>query len=276
MKNILILSDFSTHSKNAISYAMQLFRGRKMNFYFLNIVKVWDYTTDDLMTASGSEVIHSAILKSSKSRLEKEITKLNKRYTEEDYTFTGLTDYDVFTDAVNQAIEKHEVECIFMGADGTSNFVERILGSPRVFRKVNCPILLIPDKYQYKPSKQVLIVLGEGKQYTSSICDMAFKLFFTEPLQASVLRLAEKEPVNTNEEIALVEKDFKQVEVPYFKITDNTEDKGMQLHIVDQAIKADINIVSVSSQSLMTRLFKQSPIASIVNTVEKPTLFMES
>lgn len=262
---------------NATSYAMQLFRSRNAHFYFLNIVKVWNYTTDDLMTASGSEVLYNTILNTSKQRLEQKVDQLKKRYSEQDFEYTALIDYDVFTDAINQAIATYDIDCIIMGSDGASNVVERIFGShsTRVLRQVSCPILVVPDAYRYKPAERLLIVFGEGKQYDRSIFMILDQLFHADSMQVSILRLSEKEPIHVKEELEQVATDFKQEKVPYFKLTKATESRGRQLHIVDQVIKADINIVSITSASFLSRIVKQSPIASMIGTVEKPTLFLE-
>lgn len=71
MKNILILSNFESYSINATTYAMDFFSGQSCHFYFLNVVKVWEYTTDDLMTANEGETVYDTILSSSKSKLKK-------------------------------------------------------------------------------------------------------------------------------------------------------------------------------------------------------------
>lgn len=176
MKNILILSNFESYSTDATTYAMNFFSGQSCHFYFSNIVKVWEYTTDNLMTASKDETIYDTILSSSKSKLKKTITNLENTYTDEAYTFTALIDYDVFTDAIKQAVKAYDIDCILMGSNGKSDFIERLFGShsTRVVRKVDCPVFIIPDNYEYTPLQKVLLVLDQKNVY-SKACEYAIR-----------------------------------------------------------------------------------------------------
>ena len=277
MKNILILSNFESYSINATTYAMQFFSGQSCHFYFLNIVKVWEYTTDNLMAANDDETIYDTILSSSKNKLKKKMAYLKETYAGEDFTFTDLVDYDVFTDAIKQAVKAYDIDCILMGSDGKSNFTERLFGShsTRVVRKVDCPVFIIPDNYSYASIHHVLLVLDQKNVYSSYIFDKAFKIIDRKSIKVSVLRLSESEPLYKKEEVGQIAKDFDQSNVPYFHLSPRTDDKGKQLQIVDEVLHADINVISTRPTSFSSRILKNSGVDELILKIEKPTFFLK-
>ena len=66
MKNILLPTDFSDNSKNAIQYAMEFFKNERCTFYILNVQKASSYTTDNLMVAPENTTIHQSVISDAK------------------------------------------------------------------------------------------------------------------------------------------------------------------------------------------------------------------
>lgn len=277
MKNILILSNFESYSVNATTYAMEFFSGQSCHFYFLNVVKVWEYTTDNLMAASAGETVYDTLLSSSKSKLKKKLTHLEQTYAKENYTFTAIVDYDVFTDAIKQAVKSYAIDCILMGSNGQSNFIERLFGShsTRVVSKVDCPVFIIPDNYTYSMIHNVLLVLDEKNVYSTYIFDKAFNILDKKAVKVAVLRLSETEPLYKQEEITQIEKDFDQRSVPYFHLSQLTDTKGNQLQIVDEVVHADANVISTRPISFTSRLIKNTGVEELILNIQKPTFFLK-
>ncbi|MBE15880.1 MAG: universal stress protein [Dokdonia sp.] len=277
MKNILILSNFESYSKNAIDYTLQLCRGQACHFNFLNIVKVWSYTSDDLMAAKPQQAIYDSILSDSKTQLQHLVSDLRSRYKEENYLFSALTDYDVFTDAIQQAVENYHIDYIVMGADGTSNLIERIFGShsTRVLRNVACPVLIVPKGYRYEKTSKVLLVLDQSNVYNSGMAQKLVDLFPNDKLEVSVLRLSQNDPIHQQEELAAIARDFDQKDIPYFKMPEAEVQKGSLLKTVDAVTHAQFNVVLTQPQSLLHRLVASSGVSDIILNIERPTLFLK-
>lgn len=62
METILLPTDFSKNSLNAIDFAMKMFKETNCTFYILNIQKASSFVSDDLMTASPSVNLYQAII----------------------------------------------------------------------------------------------------------------------------------------------------------------------------------------------------------------------
>ena len=63
MKNILLPTDFSNNSRNAIHYAFQFFKDQECEFYFLNVQKISEYLTGDIYAASKDNSVFDAVFK---------------------------------------------------------------------------------------------------------------------------------------------------------------------------------------------------------------------
>ena len=66
MKNILLPTDFSKNSINAIGYALEFLKDQKCQFYILNVQKASSFITDDMMVVNSSTTIYKTLINSKK------------------------------------------------------------------------------------------------------------------------------------------------------------------------------------------------------------------
>ncbi|MWW24096.1 universal stress protein [Algibacter lectus] len=190
MKNILLLSDFSANSINAIHYAMHFFKNQKCKFHLMNVHKMGSFTSDDLMRFPG-ESIYQSITREPKGKLYVLKAELENTYKNFDYQFEIHIDFDVFIDAINQAVVSRNIDFVVMGTNGVTGAKEILLGSNtiNVIRKVDCKILAIPEGYRFTPIKELLLSVGprdviDGNQFTDLL-----EFMETYQLHLNVLRL---------------------------------------------------------------------------------------
>jgi len=158
MKHILLPTDFSDNSINAIHYALKFFGSEETHFYLINIQKTSDYTTSDLMYRKPSSTLYEAILDDNQFKLKQLIQQLQKEFKSKKYTFKAIVDFDVFTDAIRQAIKTFQIDLIIMGTNGASGAKEKLFGSNtlQVIRQINCPLITVPENYQFSSITKVL------------------------------------------------------------------------------------------------------------------------
>jgi len=158
MKNVLLPTDFSENSINAINYALAFFKNTETNFFVLNVQKTSDYTTSDMMSSSASTTVYRAVLEDNKTQLEKLIKKLRQNFASKKYTFKALVDFDIFTDAIRQAVNSNKIDLIIMGTNGATGAKEAIFGSNtlQVIRTIDCPLITVPEGFHFSPIKSIL------------------------------------------------------------------------------------------------------------------------
>ena len=150
MKRILLPTDFSENSQNAITYALALFKNQECQFHILNIQKLSEYMMDDVMASTQGESAYNSIIKDNNVKLKALVKKLRKTYKLQPFTFNTLFDFDDFVPAINQAVESHNIDLIIMGTNGASGGEELLFGTHTVhaIQIAKCPLLAIPSNYR--------------------------------------------------------------------------------------------------------------------------------
>lgn len=129
MKNILLPTDFSQNSKNAIRFAMKFFEGETCTFHILNTQKPSSYITAEVRTSVPGTSVYDSILKDNKEELEKMIAFCESISKKEDFTFVPKLDFDNIVDAINQSIAINNIELIVMGTNGATGAAEVVLAA---------------------------------------------------------------------------------------------------------------------------------------------------
>ena len=205
MKNILLLTDFSKNSINAIRYALNLFENDMCTFHILNVRSPSGYAAVDLI-AADHESIYDTVIKKTKHKIYKLIVKLENEFENKNFSYDTLVSYNDFVAVINQIKKIKKIDLIVMGTNGATGAKEVIFGSNtiNVLRKVNCPTLVIPEGCIYKLPKEILLPLDildslSGKAFKKLL---VFAKNFTKTLH--ILRI---KPTN---EISLEEKNDKE------------------------------------------------------------------
>lgn len=161
MKKILLLTDFSENSINAIEYALKLFNAEVCDFYVLNVQDSLSYTSDDLILSKSNESIYESLISDNKMRLKGLVNDLKHMANERLHSFEAIVDYDVFIDSIRQLINKYHIDIVVMGTNGASNIKESLFGSNalKVLRYIDCNTLVIPDGFTFNKPKKLLLAL---------------------------------------------------------------------------------------------------------------------
>ncbi len=152
MKNVLIPTDFSENSWNAICYALNFFEKERCSFYVLHVnsAKKNVYNTP---TQKDQEDI-----KSSKKQLRELLNRIAIEFPKnKKHHFYTLTDHNFFIASIRKHIEEKKIDLIVMGSKGISDLKESIIGSntSNVIKKVPCNTLIIPAKATFNSLKEI-------------------------------------------------------------------------------------------------------------------------
>ena len=160
MKNILLPTDFSENSWNAIKYAVQFFENIKCNFYLLHIIRSNTIVTNDIPYILDQNVIDDLYTKPAKKKLHQifnQITELSPN--QDNHKFYMLTDHGFFIESIRKTVEEKHIDFIVMGTKGASGLEEIILGTntANVITKVKCNTLAIPENSKYVIPKEIAL-----------------------------------------------------------------------------------------------------------------------
>ena len=158
MKNILIPTDFSENSMNAITYAISFFESITVNFYLLHVSLVEEINDEECFYKLSDTVLDQKVVYNPTDKLKAEIRAVKNLKRSKKHKFYGLHEYIQFVEAIRKIVIEKDIDFIVMGTKGASQISDTVLGSHSadVITRVKCPVLVIPEKAKYKKPKNVV------------------------------------------------------------------------------------------------------------------------
>lgn len=276
MKKILLPTDFSETSRNALEYALNFFKGESCTFYLLNIYPAGKYTTGDLWQATGEESLYESLLLNKKIKLDVLIDQLEQEYQDKKYRFKGIADYDEFSHAINQAVELNKINFIVMGTEGTKGVKEVVFGThtQKVIRKADCPILVVPKGIAFKGFKKILLTLDYDHTFNPSVIKPLISLMAKHKVSIDILRMKKEysNPDDLAKEEKVIARSFKGANPKIHTLS--------EVHIVDavnslvQIMGIDMNVISAKKEMFLDRVLSGSSVSRIINSSRIPLLVL--
>lgn len=158
MLKILIPTDFSDISFNASRYAAELFKYGPSEIYILNAYAEEVYDVETELNASEFEMFQKEI----SERSERDLVKFKKNlvdiYSNPKHTVYTKSVFGLLVDAVNDIVEKENIDIVVMGTKGKTADKKMTFGSHtvQVMKYVRCPVLAIPEVYKDVHPKEIL------------------------------------------------------------------------------------------------------------------------
>ncbi|MBW6482433.1 MAG: universal stress protein [Vicingaceae bacterium] len=145
MKTILLPTDFSDNAKNAIRYAIELYKNQEVNFILLN---AYHPTHDDMANTITGGSLNDLLNRASEKQLQELINEIKINYNYNKYhAFSYKSAFGSLVEILKRFTEKHPVDLIVLGAKGMSAVEKIVFGSNTyaVIKEIDCPALVIPD-----------------------------------------------------------------------------------------------------------------------------------
>ncbi|MGS2739462.1 universal stress protein [Sinomicrobium sp. M5D2P17] len=186
MKNILIPTDFSINSRNAVRYAMLLFGTSECNFYLCNVVEPYVYAGGGMPLVAFPEDYDTDVRSRSEAGLEKMALWMKEELPESNSDFIPLPEYDFFIEAIRKQVKEKNIDLIVMGTKGASGLREMTVGSNTgdVITKVKCPVLVVPEDTAFHFPKQIVFPTDYSIPYSPKVLDTMF--FLVDKFSAAV------------------------------------------------------------------------------------------
>jgi nucleotide-binding universal stress UspA family protein len=158
MLSILLPTDFSENSINAIKYALEFFKYQKADFYFMHAYQNEFYDHEDLVSREVFEEVLSKTKNSSEKKLENLLQKVKAIAPNPRFTYHTISAYNTLVEEANFITDKYNIDLIVMGTKGKTNKRQLVFGSHtfQVLKYVQCPVLAIPSNYKNTQPKRIV------------------------------------------------------------------------------------------------------------------------
>ncbi len=154
IKTILVPTDFSALSKNALKVAAKMAQRHHAKLIVSHAINTYY-----LIDRSGKQVIGSQTIQENTDRVTAKLNKLRVSFQEK-YNLdidTRICNHNI-VDSINDLILTDKVDIVVMGTSGKQKMKQFILGSNsyNVLLHANCSVLLIPEKSKKTSFKKIL------------------------------------------------------------------------------------------------------------------------
>ncbi|RZV61731.1 MAG: universal stress protein [Flavobacteriaceae bacterium] len=214
MKNILLPTDFSDNSWNAIKYALGLFKDNTCNFYLLHVNRLTNLVTADASYTPTKDLIEEVYTKPSKTQLREMLKRISEEVGRNDnHSFYTLVDYNFFIESIRRHVEDKKIDTIVMGTKGASGLKEFIVGSNTgdVITKVQCTTLVVPENAVYSRFKEVAFPTDFTLSYSINTLRPISDILKNSDATIRILHI-----VKNNEEFNGEQKENKELLEDYF------------------------------------------------------------
>ncbi|WP_234859364.1 universal stress protein [Aquimarina aquimarini] len=278
MKNILLPTDFSDNSRNAIEYALLFFKNQTCTFHLLNVQKASSYTTDDLMTSPSDTSIHQSVISGVKQKLNHMVEKLIKEHPNNNHTFQIITDYDIFVDAIRQTIKSKNIDIIVMGTNGATGASEVVFGSNtlNVIRKIDCPLIAIPEGYKFKTPKSILYAIDYWDHFNEEGITPLMNAIEYYKSTLRILKIKEDDTVTIGDfdDKKRMKAFFKEINHTFHSIINVPT--ALAINSFVQIMEVDMTAMFIKRETFLDRYIKGSETSKISYGTRVPLLIMHS
>ena len=278
MKAILLPTDFSKNSLNAIDYAMELFKDETCDFYFLNIQKASSFVSDDLMTMSSSTTIYQTLIDTAKKSIENVIKTIKDYYQNDKHTFHSCVDYDNFIDGINQMCDAVNIDLIVMGTKGATGAERVLFGSNtvRVMQRCSTPVLAIPDGCKFVGLNSIAFASDYLTHYNEADLESMINMAMHHNAKIDVVHMLQQEHLSEDQENnrAFLDSIISNVTHEFVTLEQQDIFEVIQKYIEDNNIK--MLAMMNKKYSFLERLFSQHNVEVFGFKINVPFLVMEN
>ena len=279
MKNILIPTDFSENSWNAIKYALEFFKNTKCDFYLLHVTLIYNYASGEspVMPLPAVEVIDKTILKQAKTNLKKLVKNINQLPNNANHKFYTLSNYDYFIDAVKGHVADKNIDLIVMGTKGASGLKKVMIGSNTgdLITRVKCPVLIVPENAAYKEIKEIAFPTDYHLFYPTKILNSILEFTKMHDAALRIVHIAKKDEEVTEfqlENKEFLKNFFAEEKHSFHKITNKKIEDGVQCFVESRDI--DMIIMIAKNLNLFQRILFRPTVEEISYHTDVPFLVL--
>jgi nucleotide-binding universal stress UspA family protein len=178
MKRILLPTDFSENSYNAIKYALQLLKNDVCEFHLLHTYTPAIVSAGSMLDSYSIITIQQIAQDNAQKNIDTLKERMLKDFHNENHSFTAITSFNMLIAEMCNIIEEHDIDFVVMGTQGATGAKEIFIGTHTMFalKKISCPLIAVPANFNYEAPKEILFPtdykLDHNNKYLSLLRDI--------------------------------------------------------------------------------------------------------
>ncbi|MBO6632499.1 MAG: universal stress protein, partial [Psychroserpens sp.] len=252
MKNVLLPTDFSDNSWNAIVYALHYFKQEQCNFYLLHVNTLDNLIVGDTAYIPTQTEILDVYIKPAKHKLRQLLKRVSDSVKPNSkHRFYTLTDHSFIIESIRKHVREKHIDIIVMGTKGASGLREYIIGSNAgdVITKVKCTTLIVPENAQFKPHQEIAFPTDFTMSYDIQTLQPISELLSHKSAVLRILHITKKSAALNKEQEhnrELIEEFFDEFDYSFHFLTNSKLEDAIQCFVESR----DIDIIVMVAKNL--------------------------
>jgi nucleotide-binding universal stress UspA family protein len=255
MKTILVPTDFSEVSDNALEYAIGMAKAMFAKIVLLHAYHLPVVSTDSIVIIPSMDEVKQIGIDS----LIKTKNRIHKQDVDIELEYTCVEGFAV--DEINLYTNTNKVDLIIMGMRGGGYVTEKIIGSitTALLRESNCPVMAIDQKVKFAVPKKIVLACDYKtlkNKVTEQLKEIA-KLFNSHIYILNVTPKTELIPTDIESTVCGLNLDYAFEEINHsFEFTTNENVvNGINEFIINEHM--DMVVMIPRKYSLLKRIFNE-------------------
>ena len=271
-RTILLPTDFSDSSRNAIEYGLKLYAGRGYHFVLLNSI--------DPGTASGTGMmmnLSQIVIEDSKAGLEKDLEWIKDKELDKDSSIESIHMTGLFSQCIRAVVKKKQVYAIVLGTTGASGLKEFFVGSnaAKIIQESPVPVLTVPFNAVFKPIKSVVFATDLNKLHNIKLLDFLKNILIRRSATLSIFHVEKSisrvKFEDRNDQRELLIKYFENVDVEYETLVNEDTVEGVNEYIKKHK-QANILVMVPRRKNFFEKIFTKSVAKKVAYHSHVPML----
>ncbi len=278
-KKILIPTDFSKNSWNALVYAFNLYKDEECTFYLLNAFQLYDFPTDTIRKADPGDAEYEKEKGKSESGLEGLLEGINMRNDTSNHHFEIISKYNKVIDAVRETVKEKGIEFLIMGTKGENNPEATLYGNNAVdvIEKVQaCPVMVLPpdSNFEEKVNNEIVFATNFKTLYNHHELDYLVDIAKKSKAAVRVLYVQESDKLSSKQEDnkKVLSDHLKEVVYTFHTLTNIKVAEGIHSFIESRA-SGMLALVN-KKHGFFSSLFSKSLVKEIGYKPQAPVLVL--
>jgi len=278
MKKILLPTDFSDNSWNAIKYALQLYKDQECNFMLLHTFIPVIYQFEYIQSSTLQFQMMDILKETSKKGLDELQQKISSEFYNPKHRVSQITSFNTLTAEIDELFQGNAIDMIIMGTKGASGAKGILFGSNtvHVLKNAKCPVLAIPSDFSFETPHEILFPTDYEIEYKEEHLKPIIEIAQEHTSRVNILHVFTRNGLTTTQEKnkLLLETSMKKIA----HLIHDVNNQKVPEAITNFQIKTKINLLVMinNKHSFFENLFFKSTINQIGFHLNIPLLVIPS
>lgn len=273
---ILLPTDFSKNSMQAINYARQLYKNDYCDFYLLNVFTSSGKILQSLLSMEPGSKIFETAKRNSENGLAKvfDMITMSDKHNPK-HSFDVISTFNTIVDGINEVVAQKDIKMVIMGTKGQTNSILAAFGSTAVavMENVrNCPVMVVPHDAKLALPKEIVFPTSYKTHYKKRELSYLTDIAKNFNADIAVLHISEEDELGKREKEnkALLQEILKGTNYKFHYLSHDSVMAGVNIFVKSR--NSDMVAFINKKHSFFENLLSNPMVKQIALQVEVPIL----